>query len=566
MIILSRPSNTCFVGTVGDLVMQSDLPVTVRAQAYDWDGELVADLPAESYDVSPEGTITVVLREWVKYLFPQKYPLKDIASGAVHNSNLLNVHIIINEGADNQDFAFNLLNGQIGSLEDATIIERAFVNVCPQVKHTTIDALETLNLYNVPDQSVLKARLYFQDSDIPEIVDIATLDGDSLITVTLDFQALLAEYPAGRPLSGVDIYIDTIEDYAPQRYIFEQPGANDDTFYFVNMLGGLECIRFCGEKRDKRAYLSRLATFYDCTTDYGNTRSAVFSKNTGYLATELDKEFARDFLRSPSRWHYTDGKLRRIAITSGEFEAINLTLSDYTFDYRYEPDDEMRMVRVSAELPEDIDNEGVVIDPELYKLMLQLKQLRRDFDEHGELNEIQVAHLQEQINTLFNTNATINDNTPSPLKVYSSQKVEQIKQQIANLFPFRAQGRDVRISDLIAATANSSTFRQVFPFVAWMGKLSCSGTAPTTLGLRVGYGPIAATYPSQTDNNRRFTVTLPGIATNAFTVLATENIGDVITPTNCVKIIRSNSFDVQLSNNSIGVTLIVLAFLDPRPY
>lgn len=556
MIISQKPAALSFLGSLPDMIIDNvEKEVTVLVHAGGSVGVLLA---RESYLPSPAKQVNIALKEIARHAFD--FRLENIPYDITRSNNLQNFAISISEDENlSAEVTFSVIGGAIEGVKDMNFVYDGFLNTCSQIKYSNIDSVEVLNLYAKAPGVALMCDCHVQYAEAVNTLQLATLTA-GLLLIPINFRAILNMLPEGTRLLAVDVYTDQV-GFAAQRFIFEDHGQNDDGFYFENSLGGVDLIRFTGEKTDKRSYTSITMQQGDGMVDYDNQVEMSFKKNTGYLGTATAKEFARDFLRSDHRYHITGKHIRRIIITKSEAEAQALTLSAFEFEFRYPREDVFAQLRTTASLPAELETLGVASqDNNIYRMQMLIDHLRQDVDELADTVDSNYQILRERLDNILNSGTIINDVIASDVTAYSSTKVEAIKQQLANLFPFFCfPGDNVETNALFNFTRTrwSPNFRQILPMLACAGRLKglCFGG-----GAAIAYGPIVW---SSVKNDRRWRLTHNLGHTNYIFTGSTSAEGGVKI---CEK--SENYIEISVEQDlvmTIAVDFSIFTFTDPRP-
>lgn len=125
-----------------------------------------------------------------------------------------------------------------------------------------------------------------------------------------------------------------------QLYTIIQAKSNEtDVFIFENSLGGLDTVEFTGTLTESDNHDIQNALINDEIQEYDIDYQRIYTKNTGFIATESERVWLRDFYTSLQKWHYTGGILRRIFLKSWENESQKGELNQANFKFSYAKDD-----------------------------------------------------------------------------------------------------------------------------------------------------------------------------------------------------------------------------------
>jgi hypothetical protein len=112
-----------------------------------------------------------------------------------------------------------------------------------------------------------------------------------------------------------------------------------DVFLFENSLGGIDTVEFTGSLTEVDEHDISRAIINEEMQEYGIDYNRIYSKETGYFATEAERLWMRDFYTSLQKWHYSGGVLRKIYVTSWKNESERLELNSASFVFSYAKDD-----------------------------------------------------------------------------------------------------------------------------------------------------------------------------------------------------------------------------------
>lgn len=551
MRIASQPDQLSFLGSMKNLVLEEvSAPVTLEFWA---SGQ---PLVTEQYEAPPAGRLEVSVKDIVKHTFSGTPRIEDLLSEITLSDNFKYFSVRINGVIT---IGFGVIGGMMEGIQNVGFLKKEFLNMCPQAKTTTISSIEILNVYIETElQYPLMCRCHLAFGNEPVELTLAILRA-GLNIIPVNFNSILSMLPAESRLIAVDVYVDR-PDFYGQRFDLTEEGVYEDAYYFLNSLGGVELIRMDGEKTSSGSYSSIEAQRGNELTDYDNDVSVTFAKNTGHLTSPVEKEFARDFLRSDNRYHVIGRKLtRRIILLSSTADTALLTLDNFEFEYRYPQEDVFVRLRSNIGLPErlGVDIASFCFDRSTYELWMSIEKLESDLRALELLTGQQYSYLQAQIDSLRTSVSTINDNSPSLTTVYSGSKVEAIKQQLANLFPYKVSGSNVRINQLIGITATDDKAREIIPMLA------CAGTIQVTMGVYekgISYGYLGWTVDWVDDKPRL----IHNLGHSDYVFLA-QGIGkDVSDRINAV----SDNYVEFLSpdTSKFAIHFAILTFKDTRSY
>lgn len=237
-----------------------------------------------------------------------------------------------------EDFNFRVIRGGVNKQGFALISDYAknfcksrFLTWQPLEKEVTSLNKQYLTYYSTgscllkymayPDNIVKSIELF---ADTCYRIHVGSLDFDP---ATLTIMRIWVEHP--------DLSTTLVQQYS----LIEPRSLTTDVFMFENSMGNIDTVEFTGTLTESDDHDVQKAVINDEMQEYDITYQRLFKKNTGYISTEVERAWLRDFFGSLQKWHYTGGQWRRIYLKSWDNESEAGELNSYTFSYLYSKED-----------------------------------------------------------------------------------------------------------------------------------------------------------------------------------------------------------------------------------
>jgi hypothetical protein len=143
-------------------------------------------------------------------------------------------------------------------------------------------------------------------------------------------------------ITGIKVwceYADLSKSREQQYNIVSAKSLSMDKFLFENSLGGIDTVEFSGALTESDEHDVQKAVINDEMQEYGITYNRVYKKESGYIVSEAERLWLRDFFGSLQKWHYYYGQYRRIYLKSWDNASQKQELNSFTFTFQYSKDD-----------------------------------------------------------------------------------------------------------------------------------------------------------------------------------------------------------------------------------
>jgi hypothetical protein len=333
--VIQKPQTLTLVGVIPDIIVETTglgmvLKLSVGA----------TDLLSEYYSSDHSGRARVNLRDFIDEQLAVDIPGDVDVYVQTRSWKTFTVEITV--GEENTSFSFTALKGGSSklNLDCPSFLKEAWLTWQVQTKFVRDTDPEWLSYFAQVDSDVhLKA--YFAGGTSNELQNWIELDAGKHYTINTTFSHLRDQF-TDQPIY-LDIWITHRLGASSKfstwhmRYVLSTEIPDyDDLFLFHNGLGGIDTIRFTGEKRSVNPIEVDSALFYDeYEVDYQVTPRLAFEKNTGYFKSREAMLWAQDFFLNKQRYIYEDETLVPIRLISPDPQTQDWVLVSYEFTYGY---------------------------------------------------------------------------------------------------------------------------------------------------------------------------------------------------------------------------------------
>ena len=347
MAILQQPGSINLSGNLKDVIVSTAVEIDFQLSK---DGQLIAE---ETYSPNDNDRVTIKLKDLVDSLLSVDIPTlnKFEQTNAVANFEAV---------VDGTTINFKVVKGGVDATIDATnFLAGNWLTWQEQQKIVKYTDPEWLTYY-ATEAITVKVKGYFADESDETIV-LESLDSGKEYSLNVNYDYItnkLSQQP-----TYYDVWAETSGGTRlsfVQRYVlFSQYFEHEDLFLFANTVGGIDTIRFTGEKVEKNELEFDSAEFDETTLDYDFDFDVVWSKNSGTFRTDRERMWSLEFFKALQKYFVAGSEFKRITITQPKLESIAGELNSYTFDYALSDQSKyLNLARVD-ELPETLE----IIDP-----------------------------------------------------------------------------------------------------------------------------------------------------------------------------------------------------------
>lgn len=330
--IVQQPQAVTLVGVIPDIIVETTgLGMVLNLKI----GSTV--LLSEYYTPDASGRSRVNLRDFIDEQLSVDIPGDVDLYEQTNSWKAFTVELIV--GVETTDFSFIAIKGGSSklTLECASFLRDAWLTWQVQTKYVRDVDPEWISYY-AQYASLVKCRAYFSGGT-SETITLHTLEAGKHYTINATFSDIREEF-VSQPVY-FDLWVEnsggtTFTTWQMRYVLTTEEFDYNDLFLFKNGLGGIDTIRFSGEKRSVNPMEVAAALFYDeYEIDYQITPKLAFEKNTGYFPSREAMLWAQDFFLNKHRYIYEEEELVPIRLISPETLTQDWVLVSYEFTYGY---------------------------------------------------------------------------------------------------------------------------------------------------------------------------------------------------------------------------------------
>lgn len=348
--IIQIPGALEIAGNIPDILLDSELPVNFKLLL---GAETLLD---ETYDPDATGRISIRLRDILPTFLSVSIPDAHVyeQTGAVKTftfdiDGVTSNHTVVAGGVN-------------GTIDATTFLAGNWLTWQLQQKRVKYLDPEYLSYY-ATETATVELKAYFATGD-PVTISLANLTAGKLYTLDVNFQYLTGLF------EGQPVYFDIWTEDASavrlsfvQRYVLHNDYFDqDDIFVFENSLGGIDTVRFTGEKEEDNKFDISSALFDEDTIDFEVDYNQVFRKKTGFFASDRERVWANEFFNSTKRYLVTGDGLKQVTLSDPKASMNKGDNASINYEFRFALSKQTKYLNLarSEELPENVE----IIDPE----------------------------------------------------------------------------------------------------------------------------------------------------------------------------------------------------------
>jgi hypothetical protein len=348
--ILQIPGALSIAGNIPDIIIDSADSVNFKIL-------IGADLQLEeNYDPDANNRIHIRLKNILPSLLSVAIPTDNVfEQTAAVKTFIFDVggttsnHVVVAGGVD-------------ATVDALTFLKANWLTWQLQQKRVKYADPEWLSYY-ATEAVAVKVKAYFKEAE-PVTITLDNLTSGKFYSLNVNFQYISGLF------EGQPVYFDIwTEKAGPVRLSFIQRYVlmndyfdSDDVFVFGNSVGGIDTIRFTGEKQEENKFDISSALFDEDNQDYDIDFGRVFKKNTGYFASDRERVWANEFFNSILRYLVTDDGLKAVTVSeaTGKFLHGDPASVNYEFSFALSRQTKYLNFARAETLPEDVE----IIDPD----------------------------------------------------------------------------------------------------------------------------------------------------------------------------------------------------------
>jgi hypothetical protein len=348
--ILQIPGALSIAGNIPDIIIDSADSVNFKIL-------VGADLQLEeNYDPDANNRIQIRLKDILPSLLSVAIPTDNVfEQTAAVKTFIFDVggttsnHVVVAGGVD-------------ATIDALTFLKANWLTWQLQQKRVKYADPEWLSYY-ATEAVAVKVKAYFKEGD-PVTITLDNLTSGKFYSLNVNFQYISGLF------EGQPVYFDIWTEKAGpvrlsyiQRYVLMNDYFDsDDVFVFGNSVGGIDTIRFTGEKQEENNFDISSALFDEDTKDFDIDFDRVFRKNTGYFASDRERVWANEFFNSTLRYLITADGLKAVTVSEakGKFLHGDPASVNYEFSFALSRQTKYLNFARAETLPEDVE----IIDPD----------------------------------------------------------------------------------------------------------------------------------------------------------------------------------------------------------
>ncbi|EMS34638.1 hypothetical protein C943_03325 [Mariniradius saccharolyticus AK6] len=371
MDILQQPSALSFSGNLPDIIIETEEPkirffLSVES----------TQIFSETYIPDSDGRVRIpikdLIEEYLEIVIPNTELFEQVKGARDFTAT------IEDDVNDPEIISFTAIKGGVDrkDLVTADFVAANLLTWQPQVKTVKWNDLNYLSYY-AQEVSSIKVKAYFPGG-IDEEITLHNIGTAGLYSFETTFSKIREEFE-DQPIY-FDIWAqneptlpeDIVETFR-QRYILtDKVYEYDDHFVFENSLGGLDSVRFTGEKKLVNSAKFDLALYFDQISDeYQVNPNKAFEKNTGYFQSKAHLLWAQDFFNSRQKYLQAGELLTRILTRDPELTGTDYQLTAFDFEFLFTEQTRFLDIDRSVDLADILviigpDEEQYYLVPRLY--------------------------------------------------------------------------------------------------------------------------------------------------------------------------------------------------------
>ena len=282
------------------------------------------------------GSVTIKLREIVHNYLEVSIP--DYLDTVYHQTpGYATFSVDLISGVSEEEFDFTAIKGflQRPDFDVELFVRQNWLTFQPRDKRVEFHDPEWLTCYPL-ENSVVRIEATFAD-ETTSVITYASLEANKLQSVKLQPGEVMGLFPEDPVSYKVWVEVSGQKRQYEQKYIIDTPTNPlfNDVFVFENRFGGVDTIRFTGQKRFNHGADIASALFDEYDLEYYAHPELTVDKNTGFFKSEKQRLFALDFFRSINKYHVFNGRPARILTSDLLLESIPGQLASYSFSFQY---------------------------------------------------------------------------------------------------------------------------------------------------------------------------------------------------------------------------------------
>lgn len=327
MTITQQPDAINLSGNIPDFIID-DVVDYVLFRLYQGGTQIVD----ERYYPDTDGRVRVKVYDLISMLLYTEVP--DYSQTVFHQSYAYDT---FTADVDSEIIDFVVVKGflQRSDFDVEQFLRFNWLTTQPINKPVKFHDPEWLTCFPLEAVSV-RVQATFAD-DTTQAITYALLEANKVQSINLNPGLIIGQF-SQEPVKW-EVYTEALgqlRQYIQTYRYIQFCDEYDDLFVFENRLGGIDTVRFVGTSTHSDSTIFENARFDEYVVDFFAEPELSVQKNTGSLATRLERDHALDFFRSMRKHHLTRGFIAGIYLDDKPaLESTKGVLNSYTFSFSY---------------------------------------------------------------------------------------------------------------------------------------------------------------------------------------------------------------------------------------
>lgn len=329
MKIEQKPAALNFSGNLIDILI-SDLTEAVTLELSDSSGLLLQ----EKYTPFA-GKVRIRLKDIIHSLLEVEIPNYN-DKVFVQNKGWGNFSVKLTSATISETITFIVIKGflQKHPFDVELFVRQNWLTFQPRNKAISFHDPEWLSCFPTESSSIIITGTF--ENGQQQTVTYANLSANKLQAVRLQFGDISSLF--SQDLVSFTVWSQVsnqIRQYEQSYTLQPTPYLNSDIFVFENRLGGIDSIRFNGQKKYHHSTDFEAALMDEDTNEFFADPTLTIEKETGFLKSKSERLLALDFFRSKNKYHVLGGRPVRITTKNLQLESTAGELINYSFNFEY---------------------------------------------------------------------------------------------------------------------------------------------------------------------------------------------------------------------------------------
>jgi hypothetical protein len=334
--VIQQPQPLSFVGNIPDLIVTGSGTLVFQI----FESGNAQPILFESYVFDSNGEVRIPLEWFFDDRLAVQMPDEDLFD---QDQAYGDYQLRVTDLVDTINIDFRAIKGGVAreNFNTENWVKENFLTWQPRIQQVKWSDPLYLSYYATEAIKVF-VKGYFQGGT-DETIESYSITEAGLWTFSVQFSHI-ADLFSTQPIY-FDVFIESVAQEAeepifktdPQRYVLTVDHFDfDDLFVFENSLGGIDTIRFTGEKKLVNNNKFDLGLLFErITTEYQVNPDKVFEKNTGYYKTRIHLKWSQDFFSSQQKYIIEPNGWTKVITPDPEVSFISHQLIAFDFVFIY---------------------------------------------------------------------------------------------------------------------------------------------------------------------------------------------------------------------------------------